>query len=181
MEKERIVQIAVEEGFAKAEVIRVEELVFCHEFREFCSQNYCGNYGKNYACPPACGEPEEMEDRVRKYTYAVVFQSRTPVENIFDDQETKKIKKKHTAMTLRVLKRYEQEGMKMDGLSVMAGPCNFCEECGMAEGKPCCHEEMRFSCLSAYCIDAAKMAKSCQMDMAWNGDVVSFFSLYCFN
>lgn len=57
---------------------------------------------------------------------------------------------------------------------IMCGPCNLCDACNMPEGKPCVQEQNRFSCLSAYCIDAAKMAKHCNMDMQWNGDVVSF-------
>ena len=180
MDKERMKEIALEEGFADTEVIPVEKLVFCHEYRRFCEQNDCGNYGKNYACPPACGEPWEMEEKVKKYKYAAVFCSRTQVKDAFDSSETKKVKKMHTAMTLKVLKRYAQEGMQDGGLSIMAGPCNFCDTCRMQEGEACVHEDMRFSCLSAYCIDASALAKSCGIEISWDGNAVSFFSLYCF-
>ena len=71
--------------------MKTKDLKFVPEFRKFCEQNDCGNYGKNYACPPACGTPEEMEEKVRKYENALVFQSRTPVKDIFDDAETKAI------------------------------------------------------------------------------------------
>ncbi|MGI6069921.1 MAG: DUF2284 domain-containing protein [Blautia sp.] len=180
MDKERMIDIALEEGFAEAAVIPVEELVFRKEFREICRINDCGNYGANYGCPPDCGEPEAMEERVRKYRYAVVFRSETPVGDLMDSQETKAIKKKHTAMTLRVRRRYEQEGGETGGLSIMAGPCNICTPCKRQTGEPCDHEDLRFSCMSAYCIDAAAMAKACGMELVWSGNLASFFSLYCF-
>ena len=116
-----------------------------------------------------------------RYRQAVVFQSRTPVNNIFDDAETKQIKKIHTRMTLRTVEELKRRGLDEDGMFIMCGPCNLCDVCNMPEGKPCVQEQNRFSCLSAYCIDAAKMAKHCNMDMQWNGDVVSFFSMYLFD
>ena len=181
MQEEDLITAAEEAGFAKAAVMNTEDLVFQHEFRRFCQQNDCGNYGSNYGCPPYCGTTEEMESRVMQYRRAVVFQSKTPVSNIFDNEETKQIKKIHTRMTLRTVEELKRRGLDENGMLVMCGPCNLCESCNMPEGKPCVQEQSRFSCLSAYCIDAAKMAKHCNMDMQWNGDVASFFSMYLFD
>lgn len=179
---ERIIKdIAQEAGFVKAAVIPTDELVFVHEFRRYCEQNACGNYGKNYGCPPYSGTPVEMENRVLKYSQAIVFQSRTRVNDIFDDKETKKIKKEHTQMTLKAMSSLESAGLQMDGFPVMCGPCNYCEECMMEKEKPCINDEMSFSCLSAYCIDAQRMAERCNMEIQWDGGIVSFFSIYVFN
>lgn len=167
-------------GFAAMKFMETKDLEFEHEFRQFCEMNDCGNYGNNYACPPLCGTPEEMEQKVRKYEHALVFQSRTPVQNIFDDAETKIIKKMHTNKTLHAVEELKKQGLPDKGMFIMCGPCNFCEECKAKEKEPCVNETMRFSCLSAYCIDAGKMARHCKMNMEWNGDVVSFFSLYVF-
>lgn len=181
MDERRINDIAQEVGFVKAAVIPVDDLVFVPEFRSFCEKNDCGNYGKNYGCPPYCGTPEEMENRVMKYSEAIVFQSRTLVDDIFDDREMKKIKKKHTQMTLKAMSSLKDVGLQMDGFPVMCGPCNYCDECMLGKEEPCIKEELRFSCLSAYCIDAQKMANRCDMEIQWNGDVASFFSVYIFN
>ena len=180
MNEKSIEKRAEELGFQKMKFMKTKDLKFVPEFRKFCEQNDCGNYGKNYACPPACGTPEEMEEKVRKYENSLVFQSRTPVKDIFDDEETKAIKKIHTKKTLQAVEALKKEGLQEGGTFIMCGPCNFCDICKMAEGEACVKENMRFSCLSAYCIDAMKMAEHCQMDMEWNGSVVSFFSLYLF-
>lgn len=181
MKEQDIITTALEEGFASAAVMSTEDLTFEHEFRKFCEQNDCGNFGNNYGCPPYCGTPEEMEARVMEYRKAIVFQSRTQVDNIYDGAETKKIKKQHTKMTLRTVEKLKEAGLDPNGFHIMCGPCNFCEECGMPKGEACVREMERFSCLSAYCIDAGKMAKHCGMDMQWDGDVVSFFSLYVYD
>ncbi|MGN0399306.1 MAG: DUF2284 domain-containing protein [Blautia sp.] len=180
MNEKNIEKRAEELGFEKMKFMKTEDLKFVPDFRKFCEQNDCGNYGKNYACPPVCGTPEAMEAKVKQYENALVFQSRTPVNNIFDDAETKAIKKIHTRKTLKAVEELKKGGLPEDGTFIMCGPCNFCDVCKMAEGEACVKENMRFSCLSAYCIDAMKMAEHCQMDMEWNGSEVSFFSLYLF-
>ena len=96
-------------GFATMKFMETKDLEFEHEFRQFCEMNDCGNYGNNYACPPLCGTPEEMEQKVRKYEHALVFQSRTPVQNIFDDAETKIIKKMHTNKTLHAVEELKEQ------------------------------------------------------------------------
>lgn len=181
MEEKRMNEAARKAGFEKAALIPVKDLVFHHEFRKFCEENACGNYGKNYGCPPYCGTPQEMEDKVRGYDKALVFQSRTLVKDIFDDQETKKIKKEHTKRTLQVLEELKKEGLSENGFPVMCGPCNYCKVCKMQESAPCVNETMKFSCLSAYCIDAAAMANRCDMEIQWNGNIASFFSIYIFD
>lgn len=180
MTTEKMIEIAVEEGFADAAVISTKELVFRPEFRMICEDNACGNYGRNYGCPPACGPVEEMRQRMLSFEHALVFQSMTEMEDVFDASATKSVKKNHTALTLKVLKRYEKEGLPLTGLTIMAGPCNFCAQCKLLSGEPCVFPDMRFSCLSAYCIDSNQLAESCHMEFSWNNNIATFFSIYCF-
>ena len=181
LDKNRIYEIAAEAGFEDVALIRTEDLQFVPEFRVLCEENDCGNYGRNYGCPPACGTPEEMESKVMQYRQAIVFQSKTPVADVMDPSETKPVKKRHILHTRKAMKKMAEEGMKMDGFAIMCGPCNFCAVCAMEENKPCPHEDMRTSCLSAYCINATELAKHCNMEMEWGGNTASFFSLYVFD
>ena len=180
MTEERMIEIALDAGFANAAVISTDTISFRPEFRMFCEDNACGNYGRNYGCPPVCGTPQEMKERVLAYRHAIVFQSMTEMEDVFNSAATKVLKKQHTSRTLQVLKQYKKEGLPAKGLSIMAGPCNYCETCKMVSGEPCCFPDMRFSCLSAYCIDANKLAEDCGMEISWNTNLASFFSIYCF-
>lgn len=181
LDEQTINKIVLEAGFVKAAVIDTSALQFNYEFRQFCEANDCGNYGKNYGCPPYCGTPEEMENKIMQYRKALVFQSRNQVKDVMDPAEIKPLKKGHIQGTRRAMKRLEEAGLKMDGFAIMCGPCNFCPTCAIQDGKPCPHEEVRASCLSAYCINATEMAHHCGMEIDWSGSMASFFSLYVFD
>lgn len=180
MNTEKLYLAAERAGFAAAAEIETSELLFRHEFRIFCEENDCGNYGKNYACPPYCGTPQEMEDKAKSYRRALVFQSRTEVDNLYDTEVTKFLKKEHTRMTVEAVAELKKQGLDENGIFIMCGPCSRCAQCGMPRGIPCPHEEGKYSCLSAYCIDSASLAERCGMEIEWIGNTVSFFSMYLY-
>ena len=45
MTNEQIIQYAVEEGFAAAEIVDTHEIVFDPSFRPYCEENLCGQFG----------------------------------------------------------------------------------------------------------------------------------------
>ena len=65
MQKEEMESLAREAGFTNTAVIPADQLVFDPSLRKYCEDNLCGNYGKNYSCPPECGTPggDEGENR----------------------------------------------------------------------------------------------------------------------
>ena len=67
MTHDQIIDIAVQEGFSSASVIDTSVIVFDASFRSYCMENLCGQYGANHSCPPLCGTPEEMKQRILKY------------------------------------------------------------------------------------------------------------------
>lgn len=176
MEKKELMDIVEQSDFQKVAVIEVEQLVFQPEFRVYCEENLCGNYNANYACPPYCGTPKEMEQKVRQYKLAIVFQSITSVTDVYKEEETKAAKKAHMKKTKEAIQRLNAKGIY--GHPIMAGPCSECEECNQRKDKPCPHVDTMFSCLSAYCIDASKLAEICDM-VYWCGEGrVALFSLF---
>ena len=75
MTDELLVALAKEEGFTNAAVIDTAEIVFDESFRPYCAENLCGKFAVNYSCPPDCGTPEEMKNRVLEHKHAIVLQS----------------------------------------------------------------------------------------------------------
>lgn len=172
-------EAALAGGFTGAEIIKTEELTFIHSLRACCEADECGNYGRNYGCPPDCGSPEEMEARVRKYQKALVLQTIQQVDDIMDSGQTKEAKKFHNMISWELVRMLRENGT--EGLPIMAGPCSACSVCARIEGKPCRFPEKVASCLSAYCIHAAEMAEKCGMDYWCGMNQVAFFSMYLFN
>ncbi len=176
MTEKEIVTMAAEAGIDAAAVIDVSEIVFEYDFRKYCEMNQCGNYGKNYGCPPDCGTPQEMEARAMAYSRALILQTIWPVEDITDPEETGPLKKKHNQKLRRFMDQLAEGGIV--GLPVMAGPCSLCSPCAKASGQPCRFPERQASCLSAYGINVMKLCESSGVAWDYGPDKVAFFGLY---
>lgn len=179
MTEEKMRQMALEKGFTHAEFMDVKDFVFDAKLRKYCVENLCGNYGKNDSCPPKCGTPEEMEEKTKKYSRALVLETVNQVNNIYDDGEIKRVRKAHNDISREYIEKMRAEGT--EGLAMMAGPCAACERCAGEDGKPCRFPEKLASCLSAYCVNVAKLAESCGMPYWCGENKVAFFSVYLMN
>lgn len=174
--EEEMRALAKADGFTNAAVVPVSKLVFEPELRKYCEENICGNYGKNYSCPPFCGTPEEMRKKTEKYSQAWVFQTIVNVGSWENHEKIKEVKADHNRRSRSLIGKLKEEGI--DGLPMLAGPCGTCGKCAGYEGQACRYPEEVASCISAYCLKAEKMAEDAGIPY-WCGEgVVAFFSLY---
>ena len=119
-----MIALAVEEGFAGAEVIGTEKIVFDPMFRPFCEENLCGQYGVNHSCPPDCGSPEEMKSRILAHNRALVLQTIWEIPDLEDKAAIKAAKLGHNSAALRLMKRLRERGCP--GFLVGASGCALC-------------------------------------------------------
>ncbi|MCQ2406313.1 MAG: DUF2284 domain-containing protein [Oscillospiraceae bacterium] len=181
MKTEERIALALGCGFHAVSYLRTEDIPTEPSFRKFCEENSCGNYNANYACPPYCGSPEEMRAKIDRYKNAIVLKSYYPGQNAMDGELTKALKKKHTEMTFSLVSEIEKaRGEKEDFNLIMSGPCGICSPCKCSSGEPCPAPEKHFSCLSAYCVDASKLAEKAGMPLSWSTDSVSLLSVYLY-
>ena len=147
-------------GFSGAAVMDTTQLVFVPEYRMFCEENLCGCYNVNPACPPESGTAEEMKQRALQYEKTLVLQ--TMQEDAHDPSQYKKDKLLQNKMTEELAEKMKEAG-KTDVLIMSAGPYK--------------HN----SCMSAYCVDAQKMAEAAGM-LCWTDDgMVRYFSQILFH
>ncbi len=171
MTDRELLELAGEMGFDRAAVLKTEEVPLEPAFRKYCADNVCGKYGANYACPPDCGTTEEMAERLLSYRRALVLQTRWPFDGR-DERQIRDAKSRHNRLTRALLERCG------GGLMAGASGCDLCSPCLRAEGEPCRFPDRRFSCVSAYCVHAAKLAERCGMDY-YAERMVHLFSLCC--
>lgn len=146
------IQAAKQLGFSDAVVMDTKNLVFKPEYRVFCEENRCGNYNRNPACPPESGSVEEMKGRALSYNKTLVLQTTQS-----NDMDYKKAKLAHNRLTESLAEEMKKDG-KRDLLIMSAGPYRH------------------HSCMSAYCVDAQKMADAVGM-ICWGKDgKVRYFS-----
>ena len=156
-----LIKEALSMGFADAAIMDTKDLVFVPEYRQFCEDNLCGNYNLVPACPPACGTVEEMHEKALKYEKALVLQT-VLKDPVMDPVLFKQAKHAQNILTEQLAK-WMQENGKEDVLIMSAGPYKNC------------------SCMSAYSVDAQKMADAVGM-VCWADDSdVRFFTQILFH
>ena len=174
-----MIDLALEAGFAGAEVIGTEKLVFDPMFRPFCEENLCGQYGLNHSCPPDCGTPEQMKLRILTHSKALVLQTIWEMPDLEDKTAIKAAKLGHNTAALRLMKQLRQAGCP--GFLVGASGCALCSPCARKEGKPCTFPEQQYSCMSAYCIFVKKLADEAGLEYSPADGLVAFFGMYVFD
>lgn len=178
MNVDQLIQYAVEEGFSAAAVVNTEDIVFDPSFRPYCEENLCGQYGINYSCPPDCGSPEAMKNRVLAHRKALVLQTIWEVSDYSDMTVIKPAKAAHNAAQIRLAKRLREEGC--DGFLVGASGCAQCSPCMRKLNQPCRFPEYQYSCMSAYCIFVKKLADHCGIEYDCGEGLLAFFGMYVF-
>ena len=170
---------AINMGFSAAEVLDTDRIVFSFEFRRYCRDNLCGQYGMNYSCPPDCGTPEELYDRVKQYKKALVLQSSWKIHDFSNKEKLDSAKAWHNKSMLGLIAYLKENSHS--GLMAGASRCNLCSACSKLDNKPCKHPDIQFSCLSAYCIDVKALAEECAMTYEYKNGILSFYGVYFFN
>ena len=153
--------IAKTAGFTGAAFLPVRELGVVPEYRKFCEQNLCGNYGVLPACPPMSGTVEEMTAAMWKYETALILMIETTPADYRDAAEQKAAKKHQNLLTEHLMEQMRADGLH-DLLMMGAGPWKHA------------------SCMSAYCVDAQKMADAVGMKCWANDGKIRYFSLILF-
>jgi len=153
MTDNELINEALKIGFNKAGVISVDQLVYVPQYRKYCEENLCGNYARLPVCSPSCGTVEEMYNRITNYKKALVLQTKMiPAKNQMSEYIAGK--RMHNEMMDKLISK-----LNLNSFLVMsAGPWKD------------------YSCMSAYSIDAEKMAEACSMICWGNDGVIRFFS-----
>ena len=178
MKTEEILAIAKKEGFTGAAVISTDRVIFDPAFRPYCAENLCGQYGANYSCPPDCGTPEEMKERVLAYPYALVLQTEWEIRDFSEKEKLQFGKKSHNKAMFRLIEALRKAGH--EGFMIGASGCSLCKPCAMAKGEPCRFPELRYSCMSAYCIYVKKLAEDCGIRYNYENGSLPYFGAFIF-
>lgn len=126
---------ALDCGFTEAGPLDVSTLEFLPEVRDMCASGRCQMYGKNWACPPACGTLDEMREKVKKYSRGLLVQTVGQLEDNLDwetMQKTAEDQARNFNCLFDVLRK-EYPAL----LAMSTGTCTRCDTCTYAEGKPC--------------------------------------------
>lgn len=147
LDMQQLHKAALDAGFTHAAPLDAATIELKEEVRAMCSANSCGVYGKNWSCPPACGELEELRQRVARYRGGILVQTVGDVEDSLDFEgmmEAEAAHRQHfTALHEALLRTWP------DLLALGAGTCTRCQKCTYPDA-PCRFPDRRVSSMEAY-------------------------------
>ena len=179
MTHEQMIEMAEAMGFSAAAVVETQNIPFDASFRPLCEENLCGKYGVNYACPPDCGTPEKMEQKLKHHRHALVLQTIWQVDDYSDSKKTGPAKAEHNAMSQRLMRALREQGCA--GFMVGSGGCSLCKPCAIVRGEPCIFPDLCYSCMSAYCIFVRKLCEGCGIEYDGGPGLLTLYGMYVFD
>ena len=167
-------------GAYKAKVINAGDIVLDRVFRDMCERNACGMYGRCHTCPPDAGDIDVLMDKVRDYSYALVFQTVTELEDSFDFEGMIDAKKSLVKVSCGMRSFFEKLGI-LSALHLSAGGCGICETCAKVTDEPCRHPSLALPSLEAYGVNVSKLAAVSDMKYINGHNTVTYFGAVLFN
>lgn len=139
-----IADIIEECGFDAAGECAADALVTRPEVRDMCAA--CRQYGRSWACPPACGDIERFQQLIDGYGTCRVVQTWGQLEDSFDFETMQELEETHKRRVHELNKLVKDA--YPDALVLAAGTCTLCPECTYPDA-PCRLPELQLVSMEA--------------------------------
>ena len=175
---EQLTEAAGRLGAYKCGSVAVDQIPFDRGLRKNCEMNYCGAFGKNWMCPPSCGDIDALIARAKTFETLFLFQTVYPLEDSYDIEGMNEAGKRHNELVeaLSHTARALLPSCQMLG----AGGCRLCERCAKATDEPCRFPDRAHPSLEAYGIYVAGLASKCGMQYINGQNTVTYFGAVLF-
>ncbi|MBP5207369.1 MAG: DUF2284 domain-containing protein [Clostridia bacterium] len=167
-------------GAYRASVIPVTAVETDESFRRLCEQNVCGNYGKNWACPPDAGGIIELIEQLRSYEFMLVYQLVGELEDSYDFEGMADAAKRFAGIINRMRVLCKDEPFSRY-ICLGAGGCTVCEVCAKRTGEPCRHPDLMTTSLETYGVNVSKLAPAAGMKYINGQNTVTYFGAVLFD
>ena len=174
---EVLLNMAQEAGFTHACPLRIDTVELKQEVRQMCAENTCGRYGRNWSCPPACGELEDLRAQVAAFGCGLLVQTVGDVEDSFDFEAMMEIEQRHKENMERLQAQLLPLGVPV--LCLGAGSCTLCKICTYPDA-PCRFPDKLYPSLEGYGILVTELAKKAGLNYNGGANTVSYFGMLCF-
>jgi len=167
-------------GAFKSGIVKTSDIITDRAFRGMCESNACGMYGKCHMCPPDVGDIDTLMDEIKKYDYALVYQTVTELEDSFDFEGMIAARRAMPKISLNMRKLFKEMNIS-HVLHLGVGNCGVCERCAKQAGEPCRFPDLALPSLEAYGVNVSKLAQSAGMKYINGQDTVTYFGAVLFS
>ncbi len=177
---DRLSSLALSLGAYRASVIPVERIETDASFRDMCAANVCGNYGRNWMCPPDAGDIHDLMAALHTYGYALVYQTVSELEDSYDFEGMMDAGVRHNRLMVELREKLNGEELSRV-LHLGAGGCRMCEVCAKRTGEPCRRPDLAVASLETYGVNVSKLAPTAGMKYINGKDTVTYFGAVLFD
>ena len=177
---DRMAALATRLGAYRAAVIPIAAVETDASFRAMCASNACGNYGRNWMCPPDAGEIEALMAALRTYAYVLVYQTVSELEDSYDFEGMMEAGAAHNRLMAALREELKAESLPRV-LHLGAGGCRMCEVCAKRTGEPCRKPDLAVASLETYGVNVSKLATAAGMRYINGQDTVTYFGAVLFD
>ncbi len=144
--QDKVIELAKEAGFDNAAKLDPKTIVLHEQVREMCAEGKCNAYGKNWTCPPACGDLDYCRSVIARYSEGVIIQTIGHLEDSMDYETMMDTAHRHKANFMKLAPQVK--AIYPEAICLGAGGCTVCEKCNYPE--PCRFPEKAFSSMEGY-------------------------------
>ena len=142
----RWVEQAKKLGFAVAVPLDPQTLIAREDVRAMCEEDRCGAYNKNWTCPPAIGNVEECQKKMRQYKSGILLQTVGHMTKTVDSRCYRETEQRHIKNFYALAEAIRK--VHPDALCLGAGGCRICKQCAYPE--PCRFPDKAVSSMEGY-------------------------------
>lgn len=151
-----IIQQAYNAGFTHAVPLDPKTVHLKPEVRQMCASNRCGQYGRRWSCPPACGSLASGAKRIAAYRQGILVQTVGTLEDELDGEGMMAAQALHKEQfaQLHVILKHQFPHL----LALGAGCCTVCKNCTYPDA-PCRYPEKQLTSMEAYGIEVTQVCR----------------------
>ena len=175
MDWEWLQKEALRAGFSQVARLDVSTMEVRPEVRDMCASGSCAKYGKNWACPPACGTLADCQKRISGYRWGLLVQTIGDLEDEYDGEGLMAAQERHKETFASLLPRLREAYPNL--LPLGAGCCQVCKECSYPKN-PCRFPEKAISSVEAYGILVMDLCKANGLAYYYGPEHIAYTSCY---
>lgn len=143
---ENWINLALAAGFDHAVPLDIATLKPRQDVRDMCQADTCRAYGKNWTCPPHCGDLPACEEKMKGYRHGLLLQTVGQLEKTVDTKAYRRTEQRHLAQFAALSQQIKAHFP--NALCLGSGGCRVCTSC--AWPGPCRFPEQAYSSMEGY-------------------------------
>lgn len=163
----------------KYDFLKTKDVIFNPVYLETCKSNACGRYGKNWYCPPAIGDINELIKKYSSFSDTLIISSIVELEDSFDIEAMDAGRNDLFNFYISLIKEhklYNYSNIKILGCS----SCDLCSECTYPHSE-CRFKELLVPTIESCGIDVCNTVRRTKLSYYNGPNTVTYFCFIFFN